>query len=111
MDRILAARLLDERAAPAPPGAATAAFSPSEHDPRVTLELAPSASWVVETYPTEEVVAADDGTLRVRLAIAEPAFLESLLLRLGAAARVVEAAPTLADAGRRAAERVLARYR
>lgn len=111
VDRILAARLLDERAAPAPPGAATAAFSPSEHDPRVTLELAPSASWVVETYPTEEVVAADDGTLRVRLAIAEPAFLESLLLRLGAAARVVEAAPTLADAGRRAAERVLARYR
>lgn len=110
VDRILSARVLDDRAEAAPPGAATAAFSTSDHDPRITLDLAPSASWVVETYPTEEIEVTGPGTMRVRLAIVEPAFLESLLLRLGPAARVVDAPASLADAGRRAARRVLARY-
>ena len=35
------------------------AFTPSNDDPRVTLQLAPTARWVVEQYPVESV--DDDG--------------------------------------------------
>ncbi len=85
-------------------------FSPAPSDLRVTLDLAPAARWVVEAYPTEEVGERPDGTTRVRLAVAEQAWLARLLLRLGPDATVVE--PPEADAVRAdAAERVLARYR
>ncbi len=91
-------------------------------DPRVTLELEPSARWVVEQYPTESVqtlpptdgpvgaVGVAEGTggrLRVTLAVSEEAWLERLLLRLGPSATVVEGDPTVAA---RAARRLLARY-
>lgn len=110
VDRILAATVLDEAASPAPADAARPAFAPSETDPRVVLELPPSARWVVETYPVERVEVSDDGRLRVTLAIASVAFLESLLVRLGSDAAVVAAPPALADAGRDAARRTLERY-
>ncbi|MGI9023120.1 MAG: helix-turn-helix transcriptional regulator [Acidimicrobiales bacterium] len=58
-------------------------------DPRVTLELEPSARWVVEQYPTETVQQGEGGRLRVTLAVSERAWLERLLLRLGPAATVV----------------------
>ncbi len=87
-------------------------------DPRVVLELEPSARWVVEQYPTESVehvAPAEPGTggqpgdrLRVTLAVSERAWLERLLLRLGPAATVVGGdVPVAADA----ACRLLARYR
>jgi proteasome accessory factor C len=76
----------------------------------VTIDLAPSAQWVVETYPVEAVEVVDGDVLRVTMAIATLAFLESLLVRLGPHARVVSAPEGLADAGKRAARRALARY-
>jgi proteasome accessory factor C len=111
VDRIVGARVLEDRADPAPDDAGRPAFRPAQDDPRVTLELDASASWVVETYPVEAVETDPQGTSTVTLAIAEPAFLESLLLRLGPAARLIEAPEELADAGPRAARRALARYR
>jgi proteasome accessory factor C len=110
IDRILGARMLDDPAAPAPEGPARPAFAPAETDPRVTLELAPSAGWVVETYPVEAVEVGADGTIRATIAVATPAFLESLLVRLGPHGRVVDAPDDLRDAGARAARRALARY-
>jgi proteasome accessory factor C len=111
VDRILSATIGAERAAPAPADAvARPPFAAADTDPRVTLELAAEARWVVETYPVEDVEVLDAGRLRVRLAVASPAFLEALLLRLGPAATVVDAPPELADAGPRAAARVLDRY-
>jgi proteasome accessory factor C len=110
VDRILSATVLDEPAAPAPADAARGAFSPADTDPRVTLDLAADAGWVVETYPVESVEPLDGGSLRVRLVVATPSFLESLLLRLGPAASVVDAPPGLAGAASGAARRVLARY-
>ncbi len=77
-------------------------------DPRVSLELAPSARWVVEQYPTEAVEEADEGRLRVTLAVSERAWLERLLLRLGPAAEVVTGD---ADVAASAACRLLGRYR
>jgi proteasome accessory factor C len=85
-------------------------FHPHDDDPRVTLELAPSAAWVTETYPAESTTTRPDGTIEVVLAVSEPAWLERLLIRLGPEARVT--APEAARrSGADAAQRVLARYR
>ena len=64
-------------------------FRPRADDPRVTLELAPSAAWVAEAYPAESTTTRPDGTLEVVLAVSEPAWLERLLVRLGPEARVI----------------------
>ena len=84
-------------------------FHPHDDDPRVTLELAPSAAWVAEAYPAESTTTRTDGTTEVVLAVSEPAWLERLLVRLGPEARVVDP-PEARHAGADAARRVLARY-
>ncbi len=96
-------------------GPAGTLFHPGPDDPRVTLRLPPEAAWVAETYPTESVEAEPiesgaDGSLRVVLAVSEQAWLERLLLRLGAGAVVLEP-PELAGVGAAAARRLLGRYR
>jgi proteasome accessory factor C len=89
---------------------ASLVFRPRPDDLRVTLELAPDAVWVVESYPHEEAEQLADGSWRVVLAVSEPAWLDRLLLSLGPAATVVapDEAIGLASA---AASRLLARYR
>ncbi len=80
-----------------------------EDVPRATLRLAPSATWVTEHYPVDEVTEVDGGWLEVRLPVASDRWLARLLVRLGAAGECLE--PT--DAGAQAielAERILARY-
>lgn len=57
-------------------------------DGEVTLDLAPSASWVVDYYPVRATEPATDGRLLARFAVADPAWLTALLLRLGGAVRV-----------------------
>lgn len=91
-------------------GGPDAVFNPAADDPRVELELAPTAAWVVEQYPVEQVTTNRDGRLRVVLAVSEPAFLERLLLALGPDARLVDDDGTGLSAAA-AARRVLARYR
>ena len=85
-------------------------YHPRRDDPRVTLELDPEATWVVESYPAEEVDERPDGSWRVVLAVSERAWLERLLLDLGPAARVVAPA-ALQTVGAEAAARLLSRYR
>lgn len=112
VDRVVDVEVLDVPV----DGAAPATGPPEDFDmgpevPRVTLELAPSARWVSETYPVDSVEPADDGWLRVRLPVAATPWLERLLVRLGDDARVVAADdPALAAAGAAAARRILARY-
>jgi proteasome accessory factor C len=80
--------------------------------PRVTLDLGPTARWVVENYPVDEVTEREDGWIRVRLAVSARPWLERLLVRLGPDAVVVDAdEPELATAGAGVARRILARYR
>jgi proteasome accessory factor C len=108
VDRIAGAALLEstfDRPAKAPE---LAAYRPDPDDPRVTLELDPSARWVVEQYPVEKVEDVGGGRLRVTLVASQPAWLERLLLRLGPRAAVVGGGGEVA-AG--AARRLLARYR
>jgi len=114
VDRIVEATVLDEpvERPGAPEEGADDPFELGPDVPRVTLELDPSARWVVETYPVDAVEELGEGRLRVRLAVAATPWLERLLVRLGPAARVVAADdPALAEAGVRAARRILARYR
>jgi proteasome accessory factor C len=108
VDRIAAAALLDssfDRPAKAPE---LAAYHPDPADPRVTLDLDPSARWVVEQYPVEKVEEVEGGRLRVTLVASQPAWLERLLLRLGPHGRVVDGD---GDVAAGAARRLLARYR
>lgn len=79
---------------------------------RLRLRLAPSAQWVIGAYPCEDVVADDDGTISVTLAVSAERWLQRLLLRLGTDATVVDAesfAGARALAGTAAAS-ILARY-
>jgi proteasome accessory factor C len=71
------------------------------------LDLPASARWVVESYPVEWTEA--DGRLRVTMHVLGTAWLERLLLRVGADARVVEPA-AMVDVGRDAAARLLTEY-
>lgn len=111
VDRIASAELLDDTFEPPADVEAAVVFQPDDDDPRVVLRLSPAARWVIESYPVEAVTENDDGTADVTLAIAAAPWLERLLLNLGPEASVVSAPDDLAYAGRRAAARILARYR
>lgn len=73
-------------------------------DGAVTLDLAPAAAWVAEYYPVLAVESGPAGHLRVRLAVSDPAWLDSLLLRLGDQAAVIDPVDAGAGAARAAAE-------
>lgn len=111
VDRIAAATLLDDTFEPPATELTAGVFQPDADDPRVVLRLAPSARWVAEVYPVEAVEERTDGHLTVTLAVAATAWYERLLLSLGPAVEVVDAPAALDGAGRRAAARILARYR
>lgn len=111
VDRIAAAALLDEGFSPPDRSEAATVFQPDDDDPRVTLRLRPEARWVIETYPVEAAAEREDGTIEATLAIAAEPWLERLLVNLGRQADLIDAPPALQDAGRRAAARILARYR
>jgi proteasome accessory factor C len=107
VDRIASATPLESSFTPPKKTPDLAAYKPGAEDPRVTLELEPSARWVAEQYPVEKVEEVDGGRLRVTLVASQPAWLERLLLRLGRRASVVEGDEGAAAA---AARRLLVRY-
>lgn len=111
VDRIASAELLDEPSSPPDEPLHTEVFRADDADPRVVLELAPSAAWVREAYPVEAVEERADGSSLVTLAVTAAPWLERLLIGLGPAARFVDGPPELADGARRAAARILDRYR
>ena len=113
LDRIRAVRPTGEHFDPTAdeePDFGESVYHPRSDDPRVTLELDAAATWVVESYPSEEVEERPDGSWRVVLAVSERAWMERLLLELGPAARVVAPAELL-TVGAEAADRLLTRYR
>ena len=111
VDRIASARLLDEPFAPPAGPVAGGVFEPDADDPRVVLDLAPSAAWVVDAYPVEHSELLPNGHITVRLAVAAEPWLERLLVSLGPQATMTDAPPALRDAGARASARILDRYR
>ena len=110
VDRITGLEVTDEHFEPSDVPTELVPFH-ADSLPRVTIELPPEASWVIEQYPHDEVVELGGGNTRVTLAVSAEPWLERLLLRLGPTARVVAGPDELVDAGTRAARRLLARYR
>ncbi len=110
IDRIQAARLADERFEAATGTVPEHVFAPGPEARLVRLSIAHPARWIIEAYPTLDVEERSGGGLVVTMAVSGTAWLERLLLRLGPDAEVIDP-PDLVDAGRVAAERVLAAYR
>jgi proteasome accessory factor C len=94
LDRIAGAKLLDLPCEPPPDATprdlSNGMFQPSEADLLATVRLSPPARWVAEYYPTESVTEDADGSLLVTLRVADTAWLQRLVLRLGGYAIVVE---------------------
>lgn len=113
LDRVVEATLLDVDGTP-PPSARSrdldaALFAPGPNDHVVTLALRPSARWVVDYYPVEEVVEDGAGGLVVTLRTGDLAWLRQLVLRLAGTGRVLD--PTgLADDVRHTALKALGAY-
>ena len=86
-------------------------LDPAAGVPRVTLEVAPGARWVLDQYPHDSSEETDDGWMRLTLPVAARPWIERLLVRLGPEVRVIDAPEDLGIAGRNAAAaRNLARY-
>ena len=110
-DRIRRAEPVGERFTPRGlAGAGRALYTPSEDDVPVRLALRAEARWIAEYYATEDEVLRDDGTLEVTLPTARLGWVAGLLLRVGAAARVLDP-PELADRVLELAARTEAVYR
>jgi proteasome accessory factor C len=107
LDRIRAVSVLDVTFDPPKALPPRRVFAAEDATERIVLDLEPWARWVAGQYPMEAVTELGEGRLRVTMKIAEQAWLERLLLRLGPGAKVVEGDASLA---RTAAARVLARY-
>jgi proteasome accessory factor C len=107
VDRVRDAAVLETTFTPPSAPPELSVFRPQADDVRLVLELDREARWVAEQYPVEAVEDRPGGKMVVRLAVSGQAWLERLLLRLGPNARVLEGD---AEAGSRAACRILARY-
>jgi proteasome accessory factor C len=112
VDRVLAAKVLDDSFEPPHVLPEPELFEAGVDDPRVVLDLAPEAEWVVESYAVDDVSTTEEGRLRVTLPVSGRSWLERLLLQLGPRARLVEVwgDVALAACGPEAARRVLSRY-
>ncbi len=110
IDRIRSAELLDTTFDAPTQALDTGTFSPAATDPRVTIDMAADARWVVEQYPVDEIFELGTGELRVRLAVTARQWLERLLLRLGPSAVVVEGPDDLRRVASASARRILERY-
>jgi proteasome accessory factor C len=110
VDRITSAAVTDDtfEAPNMEKRSASEVYHPAADDPVVVLDLEPSARWIAEQYPHDDVVARPDGVLRVTMRSGQRAWLERLLLRAGPFARVAEGDQTI---GPDAAGRLLGRYR
>lgn len=113
LDRVTAAEVLQVPADPPqqvqPRDLSGGPFQPSADQLLATLDLQPSARWVVDYYPHESAEELSDGGLRIRLRVSDPAWLRRLVLRLGGAVQIVS--PTeVADQVRDEARRALAGY-
>jgi len=83
-------------------------FRSSPEDTVVTLELGPTAHWVVDYYPVESVERLPQDILLVRIRVGDDRWLRTLALRLGGAARVLDPPELVAAVLERAGEALAA---
>lgn len=110
LERITAAELLDQVAQRRTPPDVDASWAERlTAAGEVTLLVRPEATWISDYYPVRGVEARADGLTAVTLGVADPAWLTSLLLRLGPGVVAVEPDSAAADA-RAQARAALAHY-
>jgi proteasome accessory factor C len=92
LDRIHAAQVLDspvQTPVEEPRDLSAGLFTAADDARLVTLQLSPQARWVPEYYPAEAIRELEGGELQIELLVADPRWLQRLLLRLAPHARVV----------------------
>lgn len=83
-------------------------YQPTESDSRVAFTVSQRAAWVAEYYPVDSELL-EDGSIRIRMSLADPAVASRLVLQLGDDVSDVDgAAVTEGVAALR--QRILARY-
>jgi predicted DNA-binding transcriptional regulator YafY len=122
VDRVLSVRLTGERVAHSgaangsgPPDqreadVSEAAFVPGPDAVVATVAVDDGGLWLTDALPNLGVEQAPDGRTVVRLAVASTVWFDRLLLRLGPHGEVLDP-PEMVTSGRRAAARLLERYR
>jgi proteasome accessory factor C len=112
LDRVEDATILDQPVQPrpvAPRDLSAGLFQPSDDAAVAVLDLEGPARWIAEQHTIDDATEQPDGTLRVRLRVADLGWLRRLVLRQGGSVRVVSP-QTLADDVRRAAGEALEAY-
>lgn len=110
LDRVLGAEVLPAPAEHAPAAQDSAAEPDlADVDLVATLVVASRARWVAERYPVDAVEDLPDGSVRVTLRVADPAWLLNLVLGLGDDVGALEP-PELATAVAERARAALAAY-
>lgn len=93
-DRIDAAEVLNEPAAPPPPavqaGPDTSLFDADPSLPSATLQVAPTATWMFDYFPMRLVRELPDGSCVAEMTYASEEWMARLVLGFGAAVRVLE---------------------
>ncbi|MGD9958845.1 helix-turn-helix transcriptional regulator [Nocardioides sp.] len=113
LDRVEALEVLDTRADAhpdmAPRDLSAGLFQASPDHDTAVIRLEPGARWVAEYYPVTSATEAADGALIVELQIADPRWLQRLLLRLAPDATLLEPR-VLAQSFTAAAQQALSLY-
>lgn len=113
-DRIVDARVLDERSVPPEPAVQarpdTSLFDADPSLPSATLLIDRSAAWMFDYYPLRVLQELPDGACEAAMTFASEAWMARFVLGFGAAVRVLQP-QTLADRVRDAAVTALDAYR
>ena len=112
-DRIVDARVLDERSAPPEPALAarpdTSLFDADPSLPAATLLIDRSASWMFDYYPLRVLNELPDGACEAAMTYASEGWMARFVLGFGSAVRVLEP-QALADRVRESAAAALEAY-
>ena len=106
IDRIEAVELTGETHSRTDPG--NRPFTGGEEAPLARVEVPSNSRWMIEPLPVQ--IVEDDARLIIELPVSSTVFLESLLLRLGPEAQILDGG-TVGDVASAVAERLLVRYK
>mgnify|MGYP002860387984 FL=1 len=105
IDRIETVELTGENHSRTDPG--NQPFTGGDEAPLARIEMSPNSRWMIESLPAQ--IVEDKERLVIDLPVSSIVFLESLMLRLGAEARIVSDG-SFKEVGSNVASRLLARY-
>ena len=78
----------------------------------VTIKIQTSDSWILSTYPIQEVSQSEDGSIEVKLLVTGIAWLQRLLIRLSPETVILEAPDHIPlDLAKRTAQAISGRYK